>query len=33
MEPLMIIIMGIAVGLVVASVLPALYSSMEGITE
>jgi type IV pilus assembly protein PilC len=33
MEPLMIIIMGIAVGLVVASVLPALYSGMDGITE
>lgn len=33
MEPLMIIIMGIAVGLVVASVLPALYGGMDGITE
>ncbi len=33
MEPLMIIIMGVAVGLVVASVLPALYSGMDGITE
>ena len=33
MEPLMIIIMGIAVGLVVASVLPALYGGMGNITE
>jgi type IV pilus assembly protein PilC len=33
MEPLMIIIMGVAVGLVVASVLPALYSGMDGVTE
>jgi type IV pilus assembly protein PilC len=33
MEPLMIIIMGVAVGLVVASVLPALYGGMDGITE
>ncbi|MBQ8926750.1 MAG: type II secretion system F family protein [Oscillospiraceae bacterium] len=33
LEPLMIIIMGIAVGLVVASVLPALYGSMEGIAN
>lgn len=31
MEPLMIIIMGVAVGLIVASVLPALYASMEGV--
>lgn len=33
MEPLMIIIMGIAVGLVVASVLPALYGGMGNITD
>lgn len=33
MEPLMIIIMGVAVGLIVASVLPALYGGMDGITE
>ncbi len=31
LEPLMIIIMGIAVGLVVASVLPALYSSFDAV--
>ncbi len=31
LEPLMIIIMGIAVGLVVASVLPALYGSFDAI--
>ena len=31
MEPLMIIIMGVAVGLIVASVLPALYASMENV--
>jgi type II secretory pathway component PulF len=33
MEPVMIIIMGVAVGLIVASVLPALYGGMDGITE
>ncbi len=32
LEPVMIIIMGIAVGLVVASVLPALYGSFENIS-
>ncbi len=31
MEPVMIIILGVMVGFVVAAVLPALYSSMEGI--
>jgi len=31
LEPLMIIILGIGVGLVVAGVLPALYGSFEGI--
>ncbi len=31
LEPVMIIIMGIAVGLVVASVLPALYSSFDAV--
>lgn len=31
LEPVMIIVMGVAVGLIVASVLPALYGSMEGI--
>jgi type IV pilus assembly protein PilC len=33
LEPLMIIIMGVAVGLLVASVLPALYGSMGQITD
>ena len=32
LEPVMIIILGIAVGCVVASVLPALYSSFENIS-
>jgi type IV pilus assembly protein PilC len=33
LEPLMIIIMGVAVGLVVASVLPALYGSFDAIAS
>lgn len=32
LEPMMIIILGIMVGLIVASVLPALYSSFDNIT-